>query len=304
MRLKPCTTKPDTLRRGDEMTTFRVGRRAATSVSWLFGVACGAGQGHTGDGSGSDSGGHGCGTGSKFSDAAVAVFAHFEDSDSTELARATCQLSMEAVAHGDLNDEDVQARRLDRDLLDLASVGGIPRPSAAIDLATAISLPWLSRHAVIEHDRIALEVDQVGLDPYATYYARTFDSGADCYPSGCEFLRSTNVVEAADPMMTYTFSLRQDWRAFVLSDGSAARASRSWLETAATTTGGSGQLEQYYADEVWVEAEDLTTVRVASIWAARSHPSTDEGGMEVVRLVQMDSLFATHDEWLSVVDAI
>lgn len=234
-----------------------------------------------------------------FSDAAIAALGAFNDEDPETLSRAFEQLEVEIGESLDLSG-DVTVRSLTPADLTEADVADMAHPERDPSLTLPVALAWSSPFGVTEHDPIVLIEDQVGIEPFATEYIRTFTSGDDCFPVDCEFVRSRNdMVKSNIIMGDVPIVLMKDWRAFVLSDGRAARASRGWMEEGADAADGQSRIEQSFAIESWTEQTDGTTLRLLVLWAETTFAEPqDDDVVAVTTRIGMDTLFRNHDEWV------
>jgi len=234
-----------------------------------------------------------------FSDAAIAALGAFDDDDPATLVRAFEQLEGETFDQVAPDAADFTKRALTPHDLAAADVEGLTRPDRDPALTLPVALAWLSPHPVAEHDRIVMVADQVGIEPFADSYSRTFVDGHDCYPDTCAFLRTSNDMVKDNPEMTVPFTLKKDWRAFVLSDGRPARASRGWMEEGADSTTNADRIEQSFAIELWIEQEDGTTLRLLVLWAETTFESPqDETLVAWTTELGMNELFQNHDGWI------
>lgn len=238
-----------------------------------------------------------------FSDAAIAALGAFNDEDPATLVRAFEQLEVEIGESLDLSG-DVTLRSLTPADLTEADVADMTHPDRDPGATLPVALAWSSPFAPTEHDRISLISDQVpegedAIEPFAIEYTRTFTAGEDCFPAECEFLRSRNDMTKENPSMTVPLVLMKDWRAFELSDGRAARASRGWMEEGATELEGSDRIEQSYAIELWTEQGDGTTLRLLVLWAETTFEEETADDLVVFTTrIGMDTLFRNHDGWI------
>ncbi len=208
------------------------------------------------------------------------------------------QLEVEVAASLDLGG-GIAARSLTPSRLSEADVGGLEHPSRDPALTLPVALAWMSPAALVEHDPLALLVDQVGVEPFASVYVRTFSEGGSCYPADCEFLRSRNEMTKENIEMTVSLVLMKDWRAFDLSDGRAARASRGWMEAGADSSNNDDRIEQSFAIELWTEQTDGSTLRLLVLWAETTFESPKEDDLVVLTTrIGMDALFHEHDDWI------
>jgi hypothetical protein len=233
-----------------------------------------------------------------FNDAAIGALVTFDDDDPAELARAFEQLEDEIADELDL-DGDAAARSLTPARLTDADVAGVDHPDRDPSLALPVALAARSAHPLPDHDRIALVADQVDIEPFADAYTRTFLSGEACFSDTCDFLRSSNAVVKSNPAMTVPFTLFKDWRAFELSDGRGARASRGWMEEGADGEDDKGRIEQSFAIELWTEQDDGTTLRLLVLWAETTfNPEQTDDAVQWSTRLGMDMLFSSHDDWI------
>ena len=99
--------------------------------------------------------------------------------------------------------------------------------------------------------------------------------------------------------MTVSLVLMKDWRAFDLSDGRAARASRGWMEAGADSSNNDDRIEQSFAIELWTEQTDGSTLRLLVLWAETTFESPKEDDLVVLTTrIGMDALFHEHDDWI------
>lgn len=233
-----------------------------------------------------------------FSDAAVAALGAFDDEDPTVIVRALEQLEVEIAAELDL-DGDVTVRSLTPGELVVDDVAALVRPDRDPGLTVPVALAWRSPFTPGAHDPIALLAAQVGVEPYALAYTRTFLDGQDCYPDSCEFLRTENTITKKNIAMTVSFTLFKDWRDLELEDGRAARASRGWMKAGADAEAGGERIEQSYAIELWFEEPGDTTLRLLVLWAETTFdPPEDEEIVALSTRIGMNDLFVSHDAWI------
>lgn len=233
-----------------------------------------------------------------FNDAAIAALGAFDDEQPDVLVTAFEQLELEVDDSLDLKG-GISARSLIPSRLTEADVDGMEHPSRDPALTLPVALAWSSPAAAAEHDPLALLKDQVGVEPFATAYARTFTEGESCYPADCEFLRSRNEMTKENIEMTVSLVLMKDWRAFDLSDGRAARASRGWMEAGADASNNADRIEQSFAIELWTEQTDGSTLRLLVLWAETTFESPKEDDLVMLTTrIGMDTLFHAHDDWI------
>ncbi len=233
-----------------------------------------------------------------FSDAAIAALGAFDDEDPAVMVRAFTQLEVEIAESLDL-DGDVTLRSLTPDELAVDDVAGVVHPDRDPTLTVPVALAWRSPHPLTAHDPIAFLADQVGVEPFAIAYTRSFLDGADCYPGACEFLRTENTITKKNIAMTVSFTLFKDWRDLELDDGRAARASRGWMQEGADADGGGERIQQSYAIELWLEEPGDTTLRLLVLWAETTFdPPEDEDIIALTTRIGMNDLFVSHDEWI------
>ena len=233
-----------------------------------------------------------------FSDAAMAALGAFDDDEPAIVVRAFSQLELEIAGELDL-DGDVTVRSLTPDELDGDAVSGLERPDRDPSLTVPVALAWRSPHPIAAHDPIALLADQVGVEPFALAYTRSFLDGDECYPDGCEFLRTENTIIKENVAMTVSFTLFKDWRDLELDDGRAARASRGWMKAGADADEGGERIEQSYAIELWLEEPGDTTLRLLVLWAETTFdPPESEDIIALTTRIGMNELFVSHDAWI------
>lgn len=236
-----------------------------------------------------------------FSDAAVAALIAFDDDDSSTIAAAFAQLEAQIESELDLSSASVLDRSLSPVDLTEADVDNLEHPDRDPALALPVALAFDSDFSCAAHDALALLADHTETEPNSPEkYDRTFQSGLDCYPDSCEFLRAKNDLIKQNPLMVVPMVVMKDWRAFEMADGRAARASRGWMLDPADDVDGRATVQQSFAIELWVD-QDQGSLRLLVLWAETTFPNSefDDAAVSSTTALGMNDLYTRHDEWLA-----
>ena len=235
-----------------------------------------------------------------FSDAAIGALMHFDDEDPAILITAVEALEQQVYESVDPAIDDFNLRGLTPARLDDAAIAGMVHPDRDPALGVPVALTWVSPHAPEKHDAITLLDDLVPVEPASPEkYDRAFDEGGDCYPSECEFARTTNDVRRQNILFTMDQQTKKDFRALRVEDREF-RLSRGWFERSFSNEEGTATIEQSYTIEVWLTHDD-GALRVQITWVETvfTNMEYDDDLVAATLRLGIDSQFDQHDKWIS-----
>lgn len=235
-----------------------------------------------------------------FSDAAQGALAHFDDADPTEVIAAVLALEAQVDAAVDTTAEDFNERGMTPGRLEARALVGLTRPDRDPALGTPVTLSWLSPYPPSQHDSIVLLDDLTPVEPASPeQYDRTFAEGRDCYPTTCEFARTTNVVIRENLLFTMEQVVKKDFRSLD-AEGRALRVSRGWFEAPESNAEGTATIEQSYTIELWLEqGQGALRVQVTWVETVFTEFEADDALVAATLRLGIDGQFDAHDAWLA-----
>lgn len=204
---------------------------------------------------------------------------------------------------------DLGGERADRsfepDHLQDEDVADLTRPDRPLDGCLPVAIGGLSRHAIEDHALLMIQPDQTEAEASATFYDRTFPELDDpsCFVDrSCDLLVTSNHAERQNALLKVEFVLLKDFRWVEVLDDEGeherqAIISRSWFEQEWWGEEGRNALLQSYATDIWIEADDGTTLRYQTLWSESeiSLDVTDDAVRATLRL-SIDGSFGRADD--------
>ncbi|MCK6530709.1 hypothetical protein L6R50_25170 [Myxococcota bacterium] len=180
-------------------------------------------------------------------------------------------------------DGDVDDRAFVQDDLVEDDVDHLVHPDEPVDDCVPIAVAARSRYGIDWHALFAIEVDQRPAEPTATEYERRFLDPEDpeCFAEGsCGTLGTENEITRSNILYTVSFVMPKDFAwVEIMKDteptGRRAIVARSWLDRSWPSDDGNTDLQQSFTLDVWIEAEDGSTLRYQALWSDTEIPGID-----------------------------
>ena len=207
----------------------------------------------------------------ELADLSLFFFAEFETGDDTLLGDALANLEAVAFAAVDLGGERVD-RQWGLPVLGPESRGGAVAPAEVDPEAqVTVAVAWRSTRPISDHALGVLRPDQSTLEPSAPEHDRTFPGDTACWRAeDCLRLDTLNDVLKSNLLYEIRYETEKDYRRFVLPDGRAGMAARTWNDEVAVGDEGRNSIDQNYAIDLFLEAPDdaQSTIRMMGIWTS------------------------------------
>lgn len=201
----------------------------------------------------------------EFSDAIVALFVQFDESDGI-VADNIREVERQIYLGMDVEAKNALDRALEPSLLTESDVEHLNHPGRDLSVALPVSVAGISPHALEKHQLLQVEVDHRPWEPYSPdHYVRSFEEGRDCWlDHGCDWMSTWNELTKVNVLMTVEYAFHKDFRWIDVSEGAEPRwvyIARSWTPQSYSGDSEKAFIHQSFTMEIWVPRDGKGFVR-------------------------------------------